>query len=454
MYSHRVRELVHGRRITGDCTPLLQGIQYTQQELGSSPQIFPNLHTVTWETSEQARTELCGLITFMHDGVRKCTIWCDTSEDPEAVTVLMEAIQSRAPFLAFLDFDFVLEPDLVEPLAIFLANLPRLTYVKIPSFEDVSRIISSLSKSCPNLRTLKIWGNSEERDDIQLESVARIASNRGIEARQKDTFSSLENLTVTVSEYSTICPLLRQHDLRSLNSINLCISPVGEVTGVRTLFQTISQECPGITYLTLRWDSYPDDRDDILVFEDIHEILACKKVLDFTFYAPYAFDLTDADAEQIALAWPQIQKIVLCPYPIGRTRPVDKLSLYAVFLLTHLCPDLQNVGLCINTRPINTPQFTIDSLPTRRGAEVADLKSLVVGNFNLHHNDEFDTAELIGKICGPTCLLEFGIDFDEEDEEYEKMEDRWQTVQLLFPRFSRIYSSIRNLEKELWSLRI
>ncbi|THV06845.1 hypothetical protein K435DRAFT_848542 [Dendrothele bispora CBS 962.96] len=479
MYSNRVRILYH-HRADGDCSSILRRIQIIRS---SSSQIFPHLHTIHWETSKN--TELYDVIMFMHDQVKHFTISCSIFQEEvgdqlpgnDATQLVVEAISTRVPLINTLKLDIALPSEWAPCIAQILRNLHCLKSVQIPSFEDMSHVLSSLSirqglKSVELCRygppaVLSASGGVAQRALANIgtfRSRLRGGTNlcSGASDVENDAFSSLEHFSALVREYSTMNTFFQHREFHHLRSIKLRVSPVDDSKSVQKLFRAISRNCPSLEKLNLGWDSFRDVQDDVLVLEDIQDILSCKKIKEFEFYAPFMFDFSDEDVEQIALAWPQIHRIVLCPYPVGRQHSNKKLSLWAVFLLIHLCPGLKDVSLCINTRAYDTPRLTPSSLPIRimtaqsqnHHWKVAELESLVLGYFDLQPGDEFETAELLGQICGPLCQLEYGIDLDDEDEDYDKTEDRWETVKSLFPRFSKIYSSINHLEKELESLRI
>ncbi|THU90104.1 hypothetical protein K435DRAFT_968805 [Dendrothele bispora CBS 962.96] len=454
-YSNRVRILYH--QTDDDCSSLLQTIQIIKS---LSSHIFPRLHTIHWETSKNA--ELYDVIMFMHDQVKHFTISCNISQEEvgdqlprnDATQAVVEAILTRVPFLNTLKLDIALPSEWAPCIAHILKNLHCLKSVQIPSFEDMSHILSSLSIRS-GLKSLELCryaqpalfdasGGVAQRALVNigtfgpwLRGGTSICS--GASDVENDAFSSLEYFSALVRKYSTMNTFFQHREFHHLRSIKLHVSPVDDSKSVQKLFRAISGNCPSLEKLILGWYSHRVVQDDALVLGDIHDILSCKKIKEFEFSAPFSFDLSDKDVEQIALAWPQLRKLDLCPYPVGRQH-FQKLSLWAVYLLIHLCPGLKDVSLCINTRASETPALKTSSLPIRivpggyRPQNLAELDSLVVGYFDLQPDDEFEVDTLLSRICGPECQLEYGIDLGNEDEDYDIREDRWERVKSSYLR--------------------
>ncbi|KAK7454675.1 hypothetical protein VKT23_011428 [Stygiomarasmius scandens] len=166
----------------------------------------------------------------------------------------------------------------------------------------------------------------------------------------------------------------------------------------------------------------------------------------------------------MALAWPHLRSIKLFPEFQSlavRQRRSRELSLYAVFLLTRLCPNLTHAALPLNAEVFDTPPFRNTSSSTGQsemtGNEVAQLTYFDMGSCRVEDGDEHILPELLGQICAPDCTVfcnwyEIAEDEGLDDDAQSKMEAKWDFIKGVFPRFSELYSRLRVLENKTRSL--
>ncbi|KAF5361671.1 hypothetical protein D9758_007368 [Tetrapyrgos nigripes] len=237
-------------------------------------------------------------------------------------------------------------------------QLPHRDYVTVlaatallsPSLRlEIYLILLALSGST----TLHSLTCSSEVNMDAERGVSRIVRN----ASQETHFYSLQKLQIRVAKCRTISPLLpRLLHLQVIRSLG-----VDMTNEPKSLFDVISQ-CSALRVLEV---AFRDQQglSRTVGFGDLEAILACNYVTEFTLRSAYPVNQSDSDITRMALAWPRLQKLDLGWRHVRQDLAMRKISLWAVFLLTHLCPHLQVVRLYINTKPRSTPTFDSTSLP-------------------------------------------------------------------------------------------
>ncbi|KAK7438486.1 hypothetical protein VKT23_018100 [Stygiomarasmius scandens] len=440
-YASRVRQF--SCNLFMALAPLLDQLRKIRS---SSSQVFPGLRTLTWRTSGHAFGDA---IMFMHSQVTECSFSGRESTIGLSDFLLWtEAVPVHMPLLISLRLDCDPKPEFPGPLSATLLNLACLVDVTVPPFEDISQILWSLS-SLLKLRALKI--RTSYRSNSVVSSLGDVSYREG-------AFSNMELFRIDVNAYSVLCPFLNHCALHRLRTIQ--VSSVGGDQSLSHLLQAISRSCPVVTEIVISYKS-PNEvslLDASISFSSIEDILICPQITCFRLETPYLLEIDDHEIQKIAVAWPQIENLDLNPNPHIK-RPTDKkLSLWAAFILTRMCPNLRHLGLHINVPSVQTPSFSTSSLPICvRGADakMTSLRCLDLGNgCAFIPGDEYDFAELLGQICDAECRLDCHINADhvDDEEDYLDLQARWRNVVRVFPRFSRMHSAMREMEWRLDSL--
>ncbi|KAF5367168.1 hypothetical protein D9758_004025 [Tetrapyrgos nigripes] len=440
--------------------------------------ILPNLHTLKIRCSP--RYELMDDVEgFIHDGVQVLSISCFgavyrmprwPSCDVWRLHKLASLIQLRFPNLTSLEITIPWKEGLLEKLVTLLGTLPSLKCVSIPSFRNTSDILSTLS-------------SSTDMRSLEFSSILGKPTSRVGNPWLKDRVSSLEHLKIHVAEYRTFFPLLPH--LCHLRALHLTID--GITTDCKVLFDHISQ-C--LTLDTLSVHLHPHIAPAVK-FDALANICACSNMVSFTFESMLPIDMSDSDIAHVAQSWPRLQQLELgwsCLPSVlddefaesGESELEEevfdselrrkKTSLWAVFLLSHSCPNLSSLKLFINTKPDRTPSFDDASLPLEfQHSEAANINEARFGfDFDLEAGDEITIAQLLGQLLKPQCILMIdGFEDDIEledlvgsealdtsfDSGYEIIQNlRWKTALELFPHFSEPYWTIQELKKQILAL--
>ncbi|KAK7462436.1 hypothetical protein VKT23_008035 [Stygiomarasmius scandens] len=447
MYSRRVQNLTVGR-MDGNGSALLKGINSVRP---SSLPFLPNLRQLIWsDVGNWLGAEVSDAIVFLHAAMQRCHFYLGVQDDIRPLSILMETIPIHCPSLVSLEIYVWPSVGLLNPLISLLANLPHLVEITIPSFPDVSRILMALSNR-PKLKVLQFCYPTAIKNNVFATSFVHTITSP--ENPSVGDFSLLEVFEFHAQKNATLSPFFQLGALR-LHSLNIAVSSldVDEDLSPESFIRSISRACSGLSNLKLVYRYQSDNtlsQKKALDFDDLRDLLLCTSMTHLELAAPYLV-LSDSDIRDMAQAWPSLRRLASYSHNSGpRPGNAKSLSLWSVFLLTRLCPQIEDIALDINTRVSETPSFS-SSIPST--GQVADLRFLDVGRLPLHSGDEVDLAKLLGQICGPKCHVVYDR-LEEVSDQYEEVASRWVTVTTLMQHFSELYSNVRSLELEIASLR-
>ncbi|KAF5357631.1 hypothetical protein D9758_007527 [Tetrapyrgos nigripes] len=417
-YSWRIRYLWYHYSRKHDVSPLL-GAMYRTRPMSL---ILPNLRVLECtghfgHASEEAPALL------MHNGIHTFTykVYDDTLS---SLRILTEFVKVRMPGLTSLTIEVYGEHDFVEPLAKLLGNLPLLKSIHITAFEDMTPILRRLCHSAVLEKLVFSGGKNVHR-----------VGNLWLDGH----FSSLRELHVSQVEGNmTLVPFLPP--LHRLQILHLVVAKSTVRNGCGHLIQSISQ-CSALRELKLEFNHDEFENTTIDDFDVLHSLLACSHITIFRFCSDNPLIMSDSDFTTLALAWPRLEELeILSPY--GRDITDNKrTSIWAIFLLTRLCPHLTRLGLCINSAPRDTPPLDPSSLPTSEPAHGANLERLRLGYPlpGLKQGEETVFAELLGQILPAQCSLTYEC-FDYREEA------KWTTIEALFPQFAEQYLATTSMK--------
>ncbi|KAF5353068.1 hypothetical protein D9758_008764 [Tetrapyrgos nigripes] len=339
-----------------------------------------------------------------------------------AICDLTAAIPVRMPSLTSVTLDFYPSDRYIPPIAPLLRSLPQLSKIALPSFTDVSPILLALKSST---KLQRLCFNSGTPYNKAVEETWRQLGD--------SIFTAVEDLYIRVRQYSSIYPFFQEHPLQNLRVLTVLTIQNEEPSSVRNLFQIIPTFSPNLVELKVSYSheseffeiSVTPPEDEIVTFADFRAVLACPNITRFTLLHAYPLGLTDSDVEEIAIAWPRLRTLRLCNegYLRRHWRLSSKPTLHALFTLIRHCPELEEVGLFMDTKPLSSA--TLASL-ANTDTEFAMLKKLFLQGSPPERQDTYRLAMSLSQFCHPSCTLEwmewnFTVD--------EEMTHSWRMVE-------------------------
>ncbi|KAF5353101.1 hypothetical protein D9758_008702 [Tetrapyrgos nigripes] len=433
-YCSRIRSIRHWD--SQQISSLMDTLTSLHASSSTSP-ILPRLQTLYWcgplETLGRATT-------FMHPDIRNFKTSVGWSLDPNLTELqsYVVTIPNRMPALTSLVLDGFAWPEYTEPIVQILQAFPCITRLDLPAFQDISPFLTCIAPS-RRMQNLSFFSY------LFFGHRVRGVVERISPASDNDDFDCLNSLRLVVSNYSGTVSFIQSHSLHSLNTLSLETRFAEYSVSVRVLLKALASSCPNLAKTTLiscyamnvdaLQDAYVDDR--VVGFDDMRSILTCRKMSHFHFRHPLPVCLSDKDMEEIAMAWPDLEELELCPHPLVEIYPEDAPTVLSVFHLTHHCLKLHNLSLYLDTRLSRTPP-----LPTSPVTKHADLKLLNVGVSEMEPEDAPGIAKLLGQLCSADCLLVFPpLDETYDWELDEPIESVWDVVAKTFPQFSKVYKA-------------
>jgi hypothetical protein len=182
-----------------------------------------------------------------------------------------------------------------------------------------------------------------------------------------------------------------------------------EITEVVEVITMIGQLCPHLQTLTLDYEWSGDPWDEFTGL--LEPLIQCNELLtlelmDTTGWYDFSFVLSNPIIEQMATAWPRIEKLHLGSYrsPIEEDHECPPVSLAAVAILTEKCHKLQSLRLTVDARQIP---------PKPHLLPLSSLRSLHFGRSWIA--DPCDVAVWLGDVC-PSEGIESSDDFEDDDD--------------------------------------
>jgi len=454
-YGRRVRALRHEFSSLVDYTSLLEAMT----QVNSSPlPLFPNLHTLRWNAS--MTHEFHAVIPLLHSGMRHCSFTSRYHDQyGPGVPRLMRALQSCTPSLVFLEMNFFPEPQLLEPMAKLIGSLGSLVHIRIPGFRDSSQILSSIKRPSA-VKSLEFLSYSSTKDgsltfrSFHLGAHDMFVNHTG----PGNVFPNLEYLNASVRDLAALHPFFQgSTSLQHLRAVRISsnIHDMATKLSILDFLHTLVQSCPAVVKIRLEVGHAMDPLHDAITLQDLQVLLHYTQIKVFQLRTPYVLSLSDGDFQQIGLAWPQLEEFDLLHHRFLYSR--DKtLSLWAIFVLTRLCPNLRHVRLPFNTRAFETPMFDPASLPHRfriPGVKIAQLDSLQIGEGVFLSGDESMLPAMLAQLCGPRCKVGFQLSHFLPLAQTHFPDINWSNVLKKVPRFSQLHSTIRQYEGRVIALK-
>ncbi|THU81733.1 hypothetical protein K435DRAFT_972248 [Dendrothele bispora CBS 962.96] len=475
-YCSRVHVLQHSTSKKHDLSPLLNVVL----RIRSLRPILPKIYKLKWDGTARGFDDM---IIFMHDSVRECILVDDDIDNSVPLADLSETIHSKMPWLTLLEVDMFPHAKYLEPLIGLIKNLPDLTSLELPAFEETSKVLPHVF-DIVNLKHMRFIASLVGSDRIiSVSDVGPYMESFGDNA-SFDLPSRLEEIAFRCISISAVVGFFRFRGLSSLlylHQIRITTSIVEEPSSIRDLFRALSQTCKRLSHFTFTNLSRVSKRmvdaqsnnssdlptlttNDIISFNNLRDILVCTEMVNFSFNHPYGLSLTDFDVEEVASAWPKLKVIDLGSYP---ARPsgkdlVSRPSFQSFFHFTEKCPRIEEIHLLLDT---TIPLMATPAASTSHKTYPPISRTLRVVSVGLSElEDEYSFAMFLGQLCGPQCRLKH-----DPEERFAKLNrkgvsEKWKAVETLLPLVNglkaRISESvdiknrrIRDLEEEISRLR-
>ncbi|KAK7466188.1 hypothetical protein VKT23_004912 [Stygiomarasmius scandens] len=375
------------------------------------------------------------LVTFLHEGVERCTL-SDRITLREKLTVpgfsaLCHFIEVRTPFLTHLVLNFSPNPEFVEFVAhLFRTGLSRVIAVELPAFRDISTILSA-ARYHPKIQNLT-FGRYELRRNQPSLAVAVVGPPDSSDV----SFLHLEQISFNTAKYKALCDFF-VGSFRKLRFVNILTCTVESPSAIRMIVSKMSQSCPNICSLKVSFvdalsKHVPNlaSLEDILHLEDIMPVLQCPNITHFDFQHPYPFDITDSGIQAIALAWPKLTYIRLCPTPVygcDDISVVSKPSVGAFAILFEHCPLIEEIHLLIDANA----SFTLSSSPV----QPKNIRVVGVGRSSI--SDQHEVALNFNQFCPPHVKLSFDVAWFANTHN-EAVSNKWGDVRRLLPLMNEL----------------
>ncbi|KAK7466187.1 hypothetical protein VKT23_004911 [Stygiomarasmius scandens] len=352
------------------------------------------------------------LAMFLHENVTHCTFIDKTRENkydsrPSSLGSLCYTIEARTPFLTHLMLDIPPKPDFRDLLANLLrSGLKNATMIELPAFRDISPILP-FAGCHPKVQSLK-FGKYEFR----LNSPSQAVETVGLRDNSNASFLLLERISFGAVEFRALCDFFVD-SFQKLRFVNILTCIVEDPSTVRGIVSCISESCPNLCSFQASFAEALSKHIDIsssenvLHLEDIMPMLQCSSMTHFDFQHLYPFNITDSDIQAIALAWPKLIYISICPK-------------------SH-CPLIEEIHLLIDTNAL----FISNNSPRQ------SRKLQVVGVGRSPILNQHEVALNFNQFCAPHVKL----DFDEawfEGTHNKGMLVKWRGVREVLPLLNEL----------------
>ncbi|RDB20336.1 hypothetical protein Hypma_012592 [Hypsizygus marmoreus] len=387
-YSHLVLSLcLDGAEVFRD---LLREIAETRPCLN----LFPNLRTLTREDSTPDEWDFKHYLLFMHPNIHRLSVNIDISLTSSAYQFI-DAL-SRIPKLVHLEIlstdTKVSESHIIDVIKEFTC----LETVVLPYGHISWHAITKLA-SRPRLRELIT------RDTVPYSCCC--VQNTKFRPRFLDNaYPSLRKLAFTATAMDAIRFLQHPYFPSGLESLKLEMSSQESSLTIRTLLETVAENCGQIQELWFR--DVGEDPQSTILREDRNFPL-----IDFTsFYClttlkilhQHMLPWSNADIMELGSTLPLVENLYLNAEPLESQDPDEvypalTLTLAVLPILAHVCPRLRTLAVAFTTDPV--PLYT---WPVT--IHLA-LDSLHVGVSQIDSENVRKVTQFLARIMVPRCQI-------------------------------------------------
>ena len=182
------------------------------------------------------------------------------------------------------------------------------------------------------------------------------------ERNDSDLFENLVHLHITSCDVASAAKFLSKVTSPALESIELFLN-IAQSEGPPQFF-VYAGRWSRLKILKIQPKDEFEETHLIIRMADISSLLQCCPHMEAFEIASYVWDMTDADMKAIATAWPDLERLGFCQYPIALDLATHspRVTLFGVHDLVISCLYLQSLCICLNADMI--PET--DNVRTRR----------------------------------------------------------------------------------------
>ncbi|KAK7032509.1 hypothetical protein VNI00_013078 [Paramarasmius palmivorus] len=333
-YARRVRKLSLRALDETKIIYLLHSLSRLSQPC--SP-IFPNLKSLEWGDID-SRGYTHHSVLFMHDGISDFKLQIKGQVSEDILDQYFQAVKERMPYLLSLTVEIPLAQHaaLVSVLAPIVKSFARLESLYIPSFIDISDILSDLADSS-SLKELRFIRTSQD------------VGTQVLLSRSPDTVLHALQILVLHAPYQNFTHFLRSSPGSSSNIHTLEIYSTSRTSEtpatVKDLLEVCASHFPKLSWFRVGFTehfppSIPETPSavNLIHFQHIVPILQNTQMKHFHFGHSFPIVLNQSDVEKIASSWKSLRFINLNSNPVAELPPdcADFLTLNAIIHLRHI----------------------------------------------------------------------------------------------------------------------
>ncbi|KAI0350796.1 hypothetical protein OH77DRAFT_1498896 [Trametes cingulata] len=380
-YSHRVRRLRHDQRQVRSSTekakrhvPLHPKVFDELSATCPYPDIFPNLHSLTWFSCAASRQHLS--LTFMHRRVKHLGLHMYRSE-PHSLTAFLQQVCSRCVGVTSLELRLA-EPmrHLEDDVIVLLRGFYQLQHLSLPIFSLTPRVLAELS-TLKHVVAITV-GHPAQAEPGDRRDVADFSPTI-----PEDGFITLRSLAFAAQLQDATRVLTTTLFPARLTRLHIKTVSIATPIALYEFFCIVKDKCISLVDLSVDYIISPDssiaspppplqDRPSITTFRPL---FSARSVRVFELRWDYALNLSDEDVEEFASSWPSLESLQLHPEPVPEPDG-PRLSLRALIPFARHCPNLRYLALHIDaSQPPELPHLPCPSgiVPFSR------LETLAVG---------------------------------------------------------------------------
>ncbi|KAI0708775.1 hypothetical protein C8T65DRAFT_830002 [Cerioporus squamosus] len=399
-YASRVRKLV----VTSSIDKYLQEPLVFDEiaQTRTTLHLFPKLSWLTWtsETGERLRLSLM----FMHENIKRFAVLLTPSAQ-YSFNVYFQEIALRMPKITRIDLRFSFPVrDIETGLCELFTALPKLEDITLPKYTLTTKVIEALSRrenlGVVQFEFLEHQGGGDVADVQEWKPVL-----------QEGAFPVLYDFNVNVQLPAILRFMNAPFFPSTLRQLYVHLIQLVSPQLVHEFFVAVAEKCPHLTELVLDYSGDPTPyvfrravpKDELLTWETINPL---------NWETPLA--ISQADIEELASSWPQLEVLNLNGGPMPTTEP-SSLTLHALIPFAKHCPNIRDLGLYIDAsaNPA-TPLPDAEQLARLLGLTARPFSRLQRLCFGTSSIDGPETIALfLSQLCPLGCEVVAGVNWPE-----------------------------------------
>ncbi|RDB15061.1 hypothetical protein Hypma_005428 [Hypsizygus marmoreus] len=352
-YRHRVRRLLCWIQPSPTCVidlSVFEEVSRTRTSLN----VFPNLRILTWDAP------IWSGIVFMHDNVTDLRLYPCLMERGSPC---FREIVARMPNITRLQLHMAFPTSLLaEELVQLVRGLRSLRHITLPREIPAAKFMEALS-NLHALHTISFhYGHSPgfwSQENIPL----RPSLNTG-------AFYSLSSLSICLHFEDAIYLFKMLSVPSQLRMICLDSPEIESPPKVHDLLVAVAKSAPDLKTLIL-WSSsdadgytaLPTSPENIIDIKTIRPLFNCRDIRCLDFLLRHTIYLNESDVEEVAKAWPSIQRLVLNHTPKHLHDGV--LTLGSLLPFARHCPHLETLALFISADAVEPARSVLGPIMRR-----------------------------------------------------------------------------------------